>query len=374
MNRACEIVRYRPEHKQAISVLQTALWSRDPRANQRYFEWKYEQNPWAAEPRIYLALRGGRLVGMRGFYESRWEVGDPAQIVSIPLADDAVVESDERKRGLAAQIMRAALADLAGSGVDYVLSLTAGSLTLMGSLALGWKSARRYQPIARRAPDFDPYAGLRERLRHTRVLWRWADAPLLHAAAERRPFRTLDGAPSPAGLEISREPRPHAMAELCARRPRDGRLHHVRSREYLAWRFANPMHDYRFLYATCGDRLDGYLVLRTRVMGLHPTPGVCVADLEGGDDRVRATLLAAAIDAGRFAELSLWSSSLAPGDRALLNERGFAPLDAERSARGWPCLLVRATRDDAASPWSLGARPLLDPASWDVRMLDSMAG
>jgi hypothetical protein len=89
---------------------------------------------------------------------------------------------------------------------------------------------------------------------------------------------------------------------------------------------------------------------------------------------VRAALLAVAIDAGRFAELVAWSSTLEPGDRALLHERGFAPLDPERSARGWPCLLVRATRSAAASEWALGARPLLDPASWDVRMIDSMAG
>lgn len=263
MSGACEIIRYRPEYKDAVAQLQTALWSPDPAANRRYFEWKYEANPWSVEPRIYLALRDGRLVGMRGCYESRWEVGSPAQMVSVPLADDFVVAIGDRKRGVASQILRAAIADLADSGIDYVFSLSAGMVTMMGSLALGWKSAGRVDPLVRREPSAAPR--VRERISRMPVLWRWANAPILRSAAERRPFRALDTASSrEPSLAIAREPRPEAMAELVAELGHDGRLRHVRSREYLAWRFVNPMHDYRFLYATRGGRLAGYLVLRAR--------------------------------------------------------------------------------------------------------------
>jgi hypothetical protein len=138
-----------------VAQLQTALWSRDPAANRRYFEWKYEANPWSVEPRVHLALRDGELVGMRGCYESRWEVGAPAQTVSVPLADDFVVAIGDRKRGVATQIMQAVIADLADSGIDYVFSLSAGMVTMMGSLALGWRSAGRVCACSTRWPDDD---------------------------------------------------------------------------------------------------------------------------------------------------------------------------------------------------------------------------
>jgi hypothetical protein len=109
-------------------------------------------------------------------------------------------------------------------------------------------------------------------------------------------------------------------------------------------------------------------------MALEPTGEVHVADLEGRDARVRIELLAAAIEAGRFAELVAWSARLGAEERALLRERGFAPQDPARGARGGPCLLVRSTHAKPAGEWALGSQPLLDPASWDLRMLDSMAG
>jgi hypothetical protein len=374
MSGTCEIVRYRPEHKDAVARLQTVLWSRDAAANRRYFEWKYEANPWADEPRVYLGVRGGEVVGMRGFFESRWQVGANGPAISVPQADDFAIAVGERNGGLATQIMQAALADLAASGIDYVFCLSAGFVTMLGSLAQGWKSAGRHEPLVRREPGPAWLVALRARIAHARVIWRWADSPILRSAAERRPFHWLDRAPSPAGISITREPRPLELAALCATLPEDGRLRHVRSAEYLAWRFANPMHDYRFLTAGQDGRLTGCLVLRSRVMGQAPTPQVCVAELIGRDAQVRGALLAAALDAGRFAELVVWDARLGAEERALLRERGFAPLDPARGARGHPCALVRSTRALPASEWRIGGRALLDPATWDLRMLDSMAG
>jgi Acetyltransferase (GNAT) domain len=374
MNGPCEIVRYRPEHKEAVARLQTVLWSPDAAANRRYFEWKYEANPWVDEPRVWLGLRGDDVVGMRGFYESRWQVGSPGHVVPVPLADDFAIAVSERSSGLATQIMQTALADLASSGVEYAFTLSAGQVTMLGSLAQGWRSAGRHEPLARREPGPAWLGRLRARIRHARLVWRWADAPLLRSAAERRPFHWLDRAPSPPGLSIGRERRPAEIAELCAAQPNDGRLRHVRSQDYLAWRFANPMHDYRFLYAEQDGRLAGCLVLRARVMGLAPTAQVAIAELVGRDSRVRGALLAAAIDAGRFIELVVWGARIGAEERALLRERGFAPLDPARDARGYPCALLRSTRGTPASEWQIGGRALLDPVSWDLRMLDSMAG
>jgi hypothetical protein len=76
-----EIVRYRPAHKPQVAKLQTHLWSSDSNLAARYLEWKYEENPYAKEPVIYLAFQGGELVGMRGLYPSRWEFGSRGKCV-----------------------------------------------------------------------------------------------------------------------------------------------------------------------------------------------------------------------------------------------------------------------------------------------------
>lgn len=375
MSAGQEIVRYRSEHRESVAQLQTALWGPDLGRNARYFEWKYEQNPWAVEPRIYLALRSGSVVGMRGFYESRWEVGTPRRVVSIPLADDLAIRPGDRNSGLVTQIMRTALTDLADSGSEYVFSLSAGLLTTLGSLALGWKSAAKYAPVTRYERELAWRAQIRHRLGRTPLLWRLSRSPMLRSGAERAPFRRLDaGRPSAPGLVIGKQPWSEAMARLVADLGHDGRLRHVRDREYLDWRFANPMHEYRFLYAPGRDGLDGYLVLRSRVMGAFPDLRVCIADLEGRSARIRADLLAAATKMGHFAELMAWTSTLQPAERTALVERGFEPTDPHLAARGCPCVLVRSTRDGAAPEWALESHPLLDPASWDLRMLYSMAG
>jgi len=383
MSGACEIVRFRPEHREAVAELQTLLWSPDPVLNLRYLDWKYVQNPWAEEPRIYLAIRSGTVVGMRGFHESRWEVGSPARVVAVPLADDLAIRAEERNSGLVTEIMRTALSDLANSGSDFVFSLSASLLTLLGSLSLGFRSAGKYDPVVRREPSALRRYRFREQLARNPRVRRWArsqllfssqllfKAPLVFSAAERQPFRRLDFARlAGGGLTIAREPRPAAMAELISALGHDGRLRHVRSPEYLAWRFANPLREYRFLFSG-RDRLDGYLVLGSRIGGMFPTPRVSIVDLEARDARIRRALLLAALE-GHFADLFAWSATLAPSDRLLLGELGFEPADPKLAARGGPCALVRSLAARRPEGWVLESLPLLDPATWDLRMLYSI--
>ena len=383
MSGACDVVRFRPEHREAVAELQTLLWSPDPVLNLRYLDWKYGQNPWAEQPRIYLAVRSGTVVGMRGFCESRWEVGSPSRVVAIPLADDLAIRVEERNSGLVTQIMRAALVDLADSGSEFVFSLSASLLTLLGSLSLGFRSAGAYDPVVRREPSNLRRHRFREQLARNPRVRRWARSPLLarsrllfrsplaFSADERRPFRRLDSARIAGdGLTIAREPRPAAMAELVSALGHDGRLRHVRNAEYLAWRFADPLREYRFLFSG-GERLDGYLVLGSRVGGAYPTPRVSIVDLEARDARTRRSLLVAALE-GHFADLFAWSATLAPSDRLLLGQLGFEPADPKLAARGGPCALVASLAARRSEEWMLESRSLLDPATWDLRVLYSI--
>lgn len=365
-----EVVPYRREFRAQVTTLQHHLWRGGRARNTAYLAWKYEQNPYLPDPLIYLALYRGRVVGMRGAFGSCWEAG-PDRLV-VPCADDFVIAPAHRQRGLVGQIMSAALADLAARGHRVAFSLSAGPATLAGSLVGGWRSVGSVREVCRGGP---PRAGVRRQASRV-IAWlasRGWDGGV--ARLWQRPFRRLDRAAprTPSGaVWCAAAPRPEAMADVVARQSYDGRIRHVRDARYLAWRFANPLHEYRFLFAGA-DRLAGYLALQA--YRPFPDRGVNIVDWEASDPAVRRDLLRAAIDWGGFGQLSLWSMSLDADTRRLVEHAGFVPAARERLVRQGPALLVRVigSPPDRGAP-TLGARPLLDPGAWDLRMLYSMAG
>jgi GNAT superfamily N-acetyltransferase len=365
-----EIVPYGAMHKGQVAALQTHLWSGDLDLAMRYLEWKYEQNPYLPEPLIYLAFSGGELVGMRGFYGATWEAGSPPAGFLVPVADDLVVAPEHRNRGLVTLIMRAAFEDLASRGYQYVLNLSGTPVTVIGSLAMGWKSGGLLEPIMLRQGA----ERVREVLRDTRLLWRFAESPLLRSAGA-SPFQRLDRMAQrrlPRSVSVEQEPRLDAMSELVARLGHDGRIRHRRDREYFAWRLRNPLASYRFVY--CGDdRLEGYLVLCAAHAPAAAAPRVKLVDLEASDPAVRAELLGAAIDLGRFPELFVWGACLPPDARTMLSARGFSPVGPDR-AREAPRLLVKSVAQQPPEClWLLGDRTLTELTDWDLRMLYAMA-
>jgi acyl carrier protein/GNAT superfamily N-acetyltransferase len=348
LQRGYRIVRYTPEHKQAVAAFQTGLWSPDPSLNLRYLEWKYEQNPYADRGRIYLAWDDDRLVGMRGFYGSQWEGGVPARQMPALVADDFLVGEHHRNRGLATRIMQAAFEDLRDSGLPFVLNLSGGTLTVLNSLAMGWKSIGTPRSMHKRSVGF-----LR---RLQRVV-----------SAGRPPFARFDR----RGTGETR-PRPDAMARLIQRIGHDGRLRQVRDQSYFDWRFRNPFREYRFLYAG-GEELDGYLVLRGSVDSFESAQTVSIVDLEAINDHVRAALLRTAVTAGAFGDLAIWATDTQMVEHLVALK--FEPSKPEPGSFGATLLVRMIDPDLPESEWrSADGRQLLEHRNWDIRLLYSMWG
>lgn len=365
-----EIVPYAFELDAQIAQLQTHLWSGDAALNAAYLRWKYADNPFRTDPVLMqLALYGGRVVAMRGMFGSLWEVGDASSRHPLPHADDFVVAPEHRNSGVAHRIMTALLADAERSGARFAISLSVSPVTFVASLATGWRSAGSYRTIWHGTSPNPTLERVRNRLRRSRgfaLLRRWYSGGL---------FRPVDrrAASAPSGMSLARQPRPGEMAELVARLPWDGRLRHVRDADYFAWRFCNPLSDYRFLYAGESE-LKGYLVLQRFVSNRLDRGQIRIADWEADDERTRAALLDAALDMGRFRHIETWTSGASESVRTLLRDRGFRDqaTGGLRTRNDGP--LVRRLGDTSAGePWTLGGRDLLDIASWDFRMIQSMA-
>jgi len=366
-----EIVSYRPEFKRQLVRLQRHLWRGDEALNTAYLEWKYERNPYLPSPLICLVLHEGNAVGMRGMFGSCWEIGTDAERFVVPCGDDLVIAPDHRHRGLFGRIMGATVATLVAHGYPVTFSLSAGVVALTGSLAKGWRSVGPVREVSRFAGATSWASRVATRAQPWPGVRRLANAV---SRLRRHPFRHLDSVasrtPAAGAIWCPREPQPEAMADLVRRLGHDGRLRHVRDAPYLAWRFGNPLHDYRFLLAG-NDRLEGYLVLQT----YRRAGRVNIVDWEATSPVVARALLGAAIDWGQFADLSTWTMSLPPETERLLGERGFRPVTWHRLMPRGRVVLVRSVSPSSGEPGpALGGRSLLDAANWDMRMLYSMAG
>jgi acyl carrier protein len=372
------IVTYRPEFKPAVAEFQTGLWSPDSYRNLRYLEWKYEDNPYPDSGRIYLAFDDEELVGMRGFYRSRWEIDLPPRRVPLLVADDLLVSEQHRNKGLVSEIMRAARDDLRGLGERHVINLSGGTLTVLESLASGWRSAGMLKPMMRQSSSRSLYPTL------GRLLMRITHAPCINGrrmqSDQPNPFSRLDRAHTPyrteCGLhvEIDSRPRILPMIDLIGRTTRAGRLRHVRDEAYLEWRYRNPFREYRFLYSADAT-LNGFLVLR-RCTDRVPAPRpVSIVDLEAVNERVACALLETAVRAGSFEELTVWASTLRELSVNQLQRLGFRPVNARLTASGTPYLLVWSLDDSESDErWRLEGVDLLDLSSWDLRTIYSMVG
>jgi hypothetical protein len=382
INLGYEIVRYESKFKEQVIGLQTNLWSPSSTLNNAYFEWKYERNPYLAEPLIYLATHDDEVVGMRGFFGNQWEIGFPPQTFSVLYADDAVVAPDHRKGGLIHKIMTAAFKDLASREYQYVFNLSAGPVIFHQSLSMGWRSVG-YMQLMRWRPWMVTFQeGLNRVSRRLPSVFGRLDTVILRWLEKRR--RSL----ADIGLDesthfckklpwISFEDRPRctAMAELVERIGSRHKIRHIRDQEYFEWRFQNPLSRYRFLFHD-KTGLNGYLVLQEYTSEFSGNEVLNVVDWEGTSVTVKAELLQAALSFAVNRSLIIWSATLPPEMTAVLCAKGYKMVSQwQGTAQQVPALIVRPIRDEnLEDDWLFADRQLLDLSNWELRMLYSMLG
>ncbi|MDQ3702382.1 MAG: hypothetical protein M3442_15895, partial [Chloroflexota bacterium] len=154
------------------------------------------------------------------------------------------------------------------------------------------------------------------------------------------------------------------LARVAARTANDSRIRHVHDATWFRWRLCNPLSDYRCLMV--GDPPRGYLVLAAAESERTAT----IADWRAETPALATGLLDAAIAWGRFRRLRTWAVSLDGVWRDLLSTRGFRASEPPASLTSpRRTVMIAATGQDL--DWRLGGVPLLDRASWDLRVLYS---
>ena len=374
-----EIVEYSPDFKDMIAQLQTQLWSANVALNKSYFDWKYEANPYGTEPQIYLAFYDDSLIGMRGFYPSKWQFGANREGRIIFVADDTIVHNEFRSKGVMNTLMSAAYEGLKERGIGYLFNLSGGDFTVKSSLASGWQSVGSLRPILRMSPSERRRNQLRHAMAQTPLLWRYAESEWLSGATRGNPFAYLDRQPntmvSQAGVtvSVSRHARPGQMARLVGQIGDSNRIRHVRDETYLAWRFKNPLREYRFLYVG-ESALDGFMVIQCERGRGSSRARVNIVDLEAVNEQVQDALLETILRPGLLMEVFAWSVTLPIRVRDALSRAGFKLYQPNEAVAG-PTIIVRSTDDfQQSADLIVDGLRIVDIRNWDMRMIYSMAG
>lgn len=355
-----------PDDLHALAQLQTHLWSPDPDLNRARLAWKYGLDGGASDAaRVAVVRHRGQPIGMRGFLRQTWEVdGTPHELFA---SDDLVIVPAHRGKGLFGRLNALAYPALARAGAPFVLSASPLAATRRLLAAEGAVTVGPFHPIGRRATSVrlrDATAATVGRLPY---LWRWADR-IPQGAGAAQAFSRLPPAHGSA-ITITDTPWPDAMAALLASLPPDRRMRLRRDRAFFAARFADPLHEYRFLYAGSRQGITGYLVLERSRSPFASARRVHVADWEATDAATARRLLDPLIEPALFAELVTWAEALPPACADAAAGAGLRPVDTHLVRRGQPSFMLLPLRGGTGRPMRLGDRDLTDRAQWAPRLL-----
>jgi GNAT superfamily N-acetyltransferase len=321
-----QIERYQPAQRAQVVDIIGHLLGSDRAANERYFAWKYEQNPHADGVMGIVATCRGKVVGFRGYGSSLWQWG-AGRTLRVLMPGDTCVDPAHRRKGLSVAMGQLAMTGFSPA-YPLFLNLSCTRSSLPGYLRLG-------------------FAPLAEKVYLSRY-GRPGLAAYLLSSKQRLPLAAAKIRSGQFGsVQVSAVPMPEQMASVVERQePAAQRFQLCQDESYFRWRFSGPKDKYVFYCLSAGSDPVAYLVLGVTPANRRGYMMDC-ADTDGESG---ARLLDFVIQRRDFSVLSVYSHSVGASLEPALRRAGFhvgGILGAlERKVRGNMPLLVRPVPPD----------------------------
>lgn len=355
------VVPYSIEHRRAVLDLHRQLMPRRRGQNERYFAWKYEENPYLPTPTIALVFHGSDLVAMRGLYGTRWV--DPERgPTTVPAAEDLIVDERHRDRGLFLLIDKELRRLATELGCGSIISLSGTPTTQRLQAVAGWEKVRDLDRVYRIATrPLYPVRNqevVRKLIGRSSRLRSRAGVGFRQRPSDAIVDRALDGVAAVSKfVEVSGEPDIASSAALSTAPTNACRPE--RTEEFYRWRLQNPDRRYRFV-SWNDPACRGFAVL-----AFVPQDHQRVMIVDGGAATVdiMVEILGALTGAPRLT-YELMPTALPDEVRGDLAALGFVPAGEDLRERP-TALYARETSSDLAS-LPTGATP------WQVNLIDTM--
>lgn len=336
---------------------------------ERWFSWKYEENPFVDHVPVTVAERDGAVVGAASGFPLRLRCGGDAVLAYGSC--EGFVHPDHRRRGVFTRLVRDAWERAADQGMAFVFGMTGNEKTLAAHTK--YNDWRPVEPLPR-SYRFQRPAELLAAETGTPGLGRFG--PLLGPAVRgvhRLRFDLADVDTDRVTMRRYGEVPSEHLASLYDDHVPET-IHVVRDEQFYDWRFRNPNRDYAFYVAhdaddpvaaltTCTDTGGAYV--DTKVMDVLPLhPG---AD----EDAVGALLQAALRDHAHAAVVSVLPRMLS---RDLLSAFGFVRQDRfPLSTFTRPIYHGVRPLGDGGADGVPSAEHLRDPSNWQLSYLENDA-
>lgn len=355
---------YRPDDREGFLSLYERVWGRTKGAD--WFEWRFEENPYATDVEMVVAERDGDLVGAEPLLPLPLQLGDRDLFAYQPV--DWIVDPDHRRRGLFTR-MTERLIDRYSARADLLFNFPSEML-LPGLRKFDW---RVVGPLPQAYRVQNPSAMVTQKKETSDLpgstVVAGATEPLLHGWHRVRD--RLRGSVDDVAVERYESVPVAELATLTAD-ARPDRISVPRDRAFYEWRFDNPRWETTtYLARRDGDpvaavvaateHLDGYTY--TQLLDVQP-----MREVEGRSGAV-AALLADLVRDYRDVDLLKASSSV---HEEVLRARGFLRDDAfplsQVATR--TTQVVRPLAADGDLKWHVDGRDLIDPDAWRLALAD----
>lgn len=282
-----EIRTFRQGDEMVIAQFQEMLWTGGEEWNLAYFRWKYEQNPYLDTRLIVLAFEHEKLVGMVAGFGANW-IDSNGVTQQWPCVSDTLVSPIYRTKGLFMCLLNELIELAKQNGLDRLLDFgdqPAGIAMLLN----GWKSV---------GP--------------------WGTASLKKAFNLEGSETWIDG-----NFQYSTTPNLELAVMLLSNAQNPASNRHLIDKNYLTWRFANPLAKYYFLEYTHGSDkgfLVGHRTVTDQAEGNTPTT---ITDCAATSQLVWQQLIEKAVQSLPGREILVWLKGLSREKIDVLSSMGF---------------------------------------------------
>lgn len=366
MSAGYEINVYQPDFMPQVVNLLRYLWGNNHDNNLFYFIWKYVKNPFTESPLGIVALYKGEVVGFRGYFATKWQIGKRDYEIPVLCPGDTCVHPDHRMKGLSVAMGDMAIREYE-SKYKIFLNMSAGKNSVPGYLKMGF------------VPLYDKvYLS-----RFTNPLERLRLYKFVQLLDPRKPMLPLKTRPELYGRKVlSREsddiivanyPRLEEMCSIISGQHRGGHAFSLlQDKSFFQWRFNNQRNNYLFYYSRKNNVTTGYIVMCVSKNNWFGR----IIDYAENDSAALKKILEYVIHERHFSMLSILDCSLEDNFLKILkdlriNKNRILHM-GKRIVKGiWPLLIRPVKNKCRETDWFIEGIDIRKIGNWHIKEISS---
>lgn len=237
-----EFIRFERKHiNEALGLLGKYLWTSDSNKHLEKFRWKYFDNPYTEDPTAIIALYEGKVIGFKGFFVTKWNVGNKNKGVLFISPADSCVTPEHRRKGLSAEMTMQGLREFGKYGYKFVLSMSANYHASQIALKIGYRPLDVNSTVIKYGP---------------RILFNY----FLIKRFGNFNMKDYTNYGTFSDIEVCSLPKPEAMYLAYKKQIVPNVINLSKDLAFFKWRFNNVNYKYIFYYYWQNSEISDYVV------------------------------------------------------------------------------------------------------------------